>query len=78
MENADTDDIAILYALKNRWVIYNVVVFFFGMLMNVSVNKLPRSETAHIIGETELISNYLDPLLSPMFHQPDKCKLFRW
>ncbi|KAG0743093.1 hypothetical protein G6F57_010330 [Rhizopus arrhizus] len=60
MENANTDDIAILYALKNR------------------VNKLPRSETAHIIGETELISNYLDPLLSPMFHQPDKCKLFRW
>ncbi|KAG1045637.1 hypothetical protein G6F43_011238 [Rhizopus delemar] len=37
--------------------------------LNNCMNKLPRFEFAHIIGVTELISNYLDPLLSPMLNQ---------
>ncbi|CAO3680738.1 unnamed protein product [Rhizopus stolonifer] len=42
------------------------------------ITKLPKTKTCSVIGEAELISNYLDPILSPMFHQPDNHKLFRW
>ncbi|KAI9317898.1 hypothetical protein BX666DRAFT_1856457 [Dichotomocladium elegans] len=46
--------------------------------MHNSISKLPSSETAQVIGETELITNYLDPILSPMFHNPRKGRVFRW
>ncbi|KAG0736632.1 hypothetical protein G6F23_010833 [Rhizopus arrhizus] len=42
------------------------------------VMKLPQTNTSSKIGEMELITNYLDPILSPMFHQPDHGRLFKW
>ncbi|KAG0177677.1 hypothetical protein DFQ29_004532 [Apophysomyces sp. BC1021] len=42
------------------------------------VNKLPDYELDMTIGEQELITNYVDPILSPIFHQPTNGRLFRW
>ncbi|KAI8146763.1 hypothetical protein BJV82DRAFT_665720 [Fennellomyces sp. T-0311] len=42
------------------------------------ISKLPKTEKSYVIAETELITNYLDPILSPMFHDPDSNRLFRW
>ncbi|KAG0733514.1 hypothetical protein G6F57_014829 [Rhizopus arrhizus] len=42
------------------------------------VMKLPQKNTSNKIGEMEPINNYLDPILSPMLHQPDHGKLFKW
>ncbi|KAG2218221.1 hypothetical protein INT45_000763 [Circinella minor] len=36
------------------------------------------TEKHYIVKETELITNYLDPVLSPIFHDPDNNRLFRW
>ncbi|KAI7855260.1 hypothetical protein BDC45DRAFT_506983 [Circinella umbellata] len=46
--------------------------------MNNLISKLPSYKTSQTIGETELVTNYLDPLLSPMFHDPHNRRLFRW
>ncbi|KAI9489606.1 hypothetical protein BDB00DRAFT_842195 [Zychaea mexicana] len=42
------------------------------------VTKLSKTEKNYIVKETELITNYLDPVISPMFHDPDNNRLFRW
>ncbi|KAI7847821.1 hypothetical protein BDC45DRAFT_541557 [Circinella umbellata] len=41
------------------------------------IDKLSKTEKHCIIKETELITNYLDLVLSPIFHDPDNNRLFR-
>lgn len=42
------------------------------------VQKLPNQEHLFHVSEMELIVNYLDPVLSPICHCPDKKKLLVW
>ncbi|KAG1441163.1 hypothetical protein G6F56_011608 [Rhizopus delemar] len=42
------------------------------------VQKLPNQERLSHVGEMELIVNFLDPILSPIYHRPDKNKLLVW
>lgn len=42
------------------------------------VQKLPNQERLSHVGEMELIVNFLDPILSPICHRPDKNKLLVW
>ncbi|KAI9315407.1 hypothetical protein BX666DRAFT_2028968 [Dichotomocladium elegans] len=44
--------------------------------MHHSISKLSSSETVQVIGETELITVYLDSLQNPMFHNPRKGRIF--
>ncbi|KAI7895865.1 uncharacterized protein EV154DRAFT_494002 [Mucor mucedo] len=42
------------------------------------VTKLPNFERLRPVGEMELTVNFLDPILSPIFHCPDKNKHLMW
>jgi len=43
------------------------------------INKLPNEEIIdYNVEEQELISNYIDPILSPILHRPEQDKLFLW
>ncbi|KAI9315731.1 hypothetical protein BX666DRAFT_345518 [Dichotomocladium elegans] len=42
------------------------------------LNKLPEYGQRTAIGEQDLIINYIDPIVSPIFHQPVCSRLFRW
>ncbi|KAI9243689.1 hypothetical protein BY458DRAFT_591557 [Sporodiniella umbellata] len=42
------------------------------------LNKLPNFRKTEEISEMELITNYLDPVLSPIFHNPEKNKHLLW
>ncbi|KAI9323134.1 hypothetical protein BX666DRAFT_1883632 [Dichotomocladium elegans] len=42
------------------------------------LNKLPEYGQRTVIGEQDLITNYIDPIVSPIFHQPVCGRLFRW
>ncbi|KAI9313122.1 hypothetical protein BX666DRAFT_737735 [Dichotomocladium elegans] len=42
------------------------------------ISKLSSSESVQAIGETELITAYLDSLQNPMFHNPRKGRIFHW
>jgi hypothetical protein len=43
-----------------------------------SLNKLPNFKTSEEISEMELTTNYLDPVLSPILHAPEKNKHLLW
>ncbi|KAI7898511.1 uncharacterized protein BX663DRAFT_442864, partial [Cokeromyces recurvatus] len=48
------------------------------ILINL-LNKLPNEETInYTIEEEELINNFVDPILSPLLHRPEKEKHFLW
>ncbi|KAI9355178.1 hypothetical protein BD770DRAFT_315838 [Pilaira anomala] len=48
------------------------------VLVNL-LNILPtESLLEHKVEETELINGYLQPILSPLFHKPEKSQLFLW
>jgi hypothetical protein len=51
-----------------------VIIEIFSKL----VQKLPNQERLSHVGEMELIVNFLDPILSPICHCPDKNKLLIW
>ncbi|CAO3593068.1 unnamed protein product [Absidia cylindrospora] len=42
------------------------------------VQKLPKYNIDEPIGEHHLITNYIDPILNPIFHHPDHGRLFHW
>ncbi|KAG1047249.1 hypothetical protein G6F43_010293 [Rhizopus delemar] len=42
------------------------------------LNKLPSFKKTEEISEMELTTNYLDPVLSPIFHNPEKNKHLLW
>ncbi|CAO3666577.1 unnamed protein product [Rhizopus stolonifer] len=42
------------------------------------LNKLPNFKKTEEIGEMELTTNYLDPVLSPIFHNPERNKHLLW
>ncbi|CEP10637.1 hypothetical protein [Parasitella parasitica] len=43
------------------------------------LNILPTENLLeHKVEETELINGYLQPMLSPLFHKPEKSQLFLW
>jgi hypothetical protein len=49
------------------------------IIVTNSINKLPlitRSDKE--IGEAELQGNYTDPIMYPMFHDPQENMYFRW
>lgn len=49
------------------------------LIYNFRINKLPNEEIIdYNVEEQELISNYVDPILSPILHQPERDKLFLW
>lgn len=43
-----------------------------------SLNKLPNFKKTEEISEMELTANYLDPVLSPVFHSPENNKHLIW
>lgn len=43
-----------------------------------SISGLPRFMTDANIGEFELITSFLDPILRPLLHDPDQMRLLRW
>lgn len=44
-----------------------------------SLNKLPAQERiGDDVGEAELTGSYLDPIISPLFHDPENNRQFRW
>ncbi|KAI7893258.1 uncharacterized protein EV154DRAFT_502229 [Mucor mucedo] len=43
-----------------------------------SLNKLPYCNAAHQLGELELCSRYFDPLLAPIFHDPEVGQQLVW
>ncbi|KAG1176011.1 hypothetical protein G6F70_006106 [Rhizopus microsporus] len=48
------------------------------VLINL-LNILPTENLLeHKVEETELINRYLQPILSPLFHKPEKSQLFLW
>ncbi|CAO3701322.1 unnamed protein product [Rhizopus stolonifer] len=48
------------------------------VLVNM-INKLPNQEIIdNDVEEQELITNYIDPILSPILHRPEGDKLFLW
>ncbi|KAI7884129.1 uncharacterized protein EV154DRAFT_28442 [Mucor mucedo] len=48
------------------------------VLINL-LNMLPtESLLEHKVEETELINGYLQPIISPLFHKPEKSQLFLW
>lgn len=52
-----------------------------GKLIEVFSNlssKLPNFEILEAIGELELTTNFLDPIFSPLFHNPTVNKHFIW
>jgi hypothetical protein len=52
-----------------------------GVIIKIFSNlaqKLPNQERLSHVGEMELIVNFLDPILSPICHCPDKNKLLVW
>ncbi|KAL7309080.1 hypothetical protein PS15m_011203 [Mucor circinelloides] len=51
-----------------------VIIEIFSKL----VQKLPNQERLSHIGEMKLIGNFLDPILFPIRHCPDKNKLLIW
>ncbi|KAI8330861.1 hypothetical protein BC941DRAFT_383192 [Chlamydoabsidia padenii] len=42
------------------------------------VQKLPDYQDSAPPGEQQLITNFIDPILSPLFHQPDHNRTFYW
>ncbi|KAG0183866.1 hypothetical protein DFQ28_000702, partial [Apophysomyces sp. BC1034] len=42
------------------------------------LQKLPVEDAQHEIAEMELLTTYLDPVLSAMLHKPDEGRIFRW
>lgn len=42
------------------------------------VSKLPNFERLDSIGELELMTTYVDPIMTPLFHEPDSHKHFIW
>ncbi|KAG1142913.1 hypothetical protein G6F37_007290 [Rhizopus arrhizus] len=44
----------------------------------ICLNKLPNFKKTEEISEMELTTNYLDPVLSPIFHNPEKNKHLLW
>ncbi|KAI8642288.1 hypothetical protein BD408DRAFT_186027 [Parasitella parasitica] len=48
------------------------------ILINL-INKLPGNILINeVVKEFELITNYLDTVLSPIFHDPQKKLMYRW
>lgn len=43
-----------------------------------SLNKLPGFVRVGAVGEMELTTNFLDPVFSPLFHQPQQNRHFLW
>ncbi|CDH55751.1 hypothetical protein RO3G_14904 [Lichtheimia corymbifera JMRC:FSU:9682] len=49
-----------------------------GILINC-LNKLPLfTRLNEEVGEAELQGNYIDPIMYPMFHNPQESRYFRW
>ncbi|KAI9323133.1 hypothetical protein BX666DRAFT_2021888 [Dichotomocladium elegans] len=42
------------------------------------LNKLPEYGQRTAIGEQNLVTNHIDPIVSPIFHQPACGRFFRW
>ncbi|ORZ02251.1 hypothetical protein BCR43DRAFT_500330 [Syncephalastrum racemosum] len=42
------------------------------------ISCLPSFPTDSAVGEFELITSYLDPVLRPLLHDPDEMRLLRW
>lgn len=64
-----TDQIKLILRIR---LIYSIII-------SNSPNKLPNQEQLEDdVRETELIGTFLDPILDPIFHDPDKNRLFRW
>ncbi|KAG1582409.1 hypothetical protein G6F48_009178 [Rhizopus delemar] len=51
--------------------------FALDILLNC-LNKLPDFESDAPVGEMELITNFLDPVFSPVFHSPQKKIALKW
>ncbi|KAF7727230.1 hypothetical protein EC973_007843 [Apophysomyces ossiformis] len=47
-------------------------------IIRCCIQKLPFTDSVHEIGEMELITTYLDPVLATMLNRPEKNKYFRW
>ncbi|OBZ86879.1 hypothetical protein A0J61_05079 [Choanephora cucurbitarum] len=47
-------------------------------LVDALINLLNILLTENLLEETELINGYLQPILSPLFHKPEKSQLFLW
>ncbi|CAO3654319.1 unnamed protein product [Cunninghamella echinulata] len=51
------------------------------IIINILINcvfKLPNYNLIQIIGEQELMSTYIDLIVSPIFHDPTNHEIFRW
>ncbi|EIE87430.1 hypothetical protein G6F55_011730 [Rhizopus delemar] len=42
------------------------------------ITKLPKKKLDLVVGEQELITGYLDHILTSLFHNPDEQRFFRW
>ncbi|RCH82737.1 hypothetical protein CU097_004477, partial [Rhizopus azygosporus] len=66
-EEAEKEDRKVIDVLINLCVVYT------------QLNKLPNEETIdYTVEEQGLINNFVDPILSPLLHRPEKEKPFLW
>lgn len=64
-----TDQIKLILKIR---LIYSIITSY-------SSNKLPIQERfVDDIREAELIGTFIDPILNPIFNDPEKNRLFRW